>query len=366
MLSFQHVFGTLAHVTGQHHRHALLGQHRCDVRLAAAPLPCRQRGLRHDFVIVANLEDGIVVAMTKMVIHMAIHSGNSDFERSVGVGQLVVEELHHLIGDIFEGLTNEGIAVGKQAVLIFHFFNILNQRNLSQQAGIELFGEFLTATFAEKEIFLVGMFLRGEPRHILHDTDQRHIHLGDREHLGTFARVVHGQHLRGGDHDGAVHLKLLHGRNLDVARAGRKVDDEVVEFAPLGLGNQLRQGTGGHGTTPDDGQTVVHQQTQRDNLEAIFLNGHEVLLLAHVGGVHRHIFHSKHLMDGRAVDVSIHHAHTITLFSQSKREVCGNGRFAHTALSRGDHNNLSDVLHFVLCHRCIFITCHNKLIYCYL
>ena len=48
--------------------------------------------------------------------------------------------------------------------------------------------------------------------------------------------------MRGGDDDGSRDADGLQEGQMDVARAGRSVEDEVVEVAPLSLCDELLEG----------------------------------------------------------------------------------------------------------------------------
>jgi hypothetical protein len=66
---------------------------------------------------------------------------------------------------------------------------------------------------------------------------ETHHELG--KHADAFGHVDEGQLLRGGHNDGSGEGDRLAQRQLDVSRAGREVDDEVIQLAPLAGGQQL-------------------------------------------------------------------------------------------------------------------------------
>ena len=48
---------------------------------------------------------------------------------------------------------------------------------------------------------------------------------------------------------------------MDIAGARRGVEDEVVEVPPVGVGNKLLQGTGGHTATPEGSSGGRYKET---------------------------------------------------------------------------------------------------------
>src|SRR5690554_8066175 len=73
------------------------------------------------------------------------------------------------------------------------------------------------------------------------------------EHFDAFFAVQQGDVLGGSDDDGADDRDFLGQGELDVAGAGGHVDDEVVEFVPEGLLEQLHDDAADHGAAPDHG-----------------------------------------------------------------------------------------------------------------
>jgi len=59
------------------------------------------------------------------------------------------------------------------------------------------------------------------------------------------------------------HRYALRERELNVTRAGRHVDDQVVEVAPVSLGQELGECLGDHGSTPDHGLFGIDQEADR-------------------------------------------------------------------------------------------------------
>src|SRR5438876_2935517 len=94
--------------------------------------------------------------------------------------------------------------------------------------------------------------------HVLDDAEHGDIDL--LEHLEALARVCKGDVLRRCHNNGTGDGYSLCEGKLDVPSAGGHVDDEVVERAPLSLGQKLRQRLGDHGTPPDHRLILVREE----------------------------------------------------------------------------------------------------------
>ena len=81
-VGFQLVFGTLAHISGQHHLDTHLLQIGSDARLTTAPLGRRQLLTGHNAVILDG-KNRIVVTMTEVVIDTTITCRYSNFHRFI-------------------------------------------------------------------------------------------------------------------------------------------------------------------------------------------------------------------------------------------------------------------------------------------
>jgi hypothetical protein len=92
------------------------------------------------------------------------------------------------------------------------------------------------------------------------------------EHLEALARVDERDVLGRGDDDGARDGHLLRERELDVAGAGRQVDHEVVEVAPLGLAEQLLERLGHHRAAPDHRRVRLDEEAHAHRLDSVTLH----------------------------------------------------------------------------------------------
>ena len=64
---------------------------------------------------------------------------------------------------------------------------------------------------------------------------------------------------------------------MNIARARRSVDDEIVEFAPIGIGNELFERVRSHGSAPKGGGLRIDKEADGEEFHAIFERGDEKL-----------------------------------------------------------------------------------------
>jgi hypothetical protein len=158
-----------------------------------------------------------------------------------------------------------------------------------------------------------------------------------------------GDHHRCGDGD------FLRQRQLNVACAGRQIDEQIIHIVPLALKQQLLQGLADHGATPHHGLVGVYQKADRHGLNAAFRHHGNEFAVALFGF---QIGHAQHGGLAGAVNVGIEHAHARAHFAQGNGQIGGGGGFAHAAFARS-HGD--DVFHaFAMVFRlpcCHFVSC---------
>ena len=101
---------------------------------------------------------------------------------------------------------------------------------------------------------------RREPRHIFHNTENWHVHLVAAEHAHTLACIGKSHFLRCGHHYSTGDGERLHQGEVNVARARRHVDDEVVELAPVSFTDELFQRVACHSAAPKHGFFLLHEE----------------------------------------------------------------------------------------------------------
>src|SRR5207302_10991657 len=93
------------------------------------------------------------------------------------------------------------------------------------------------AAAASRDIVAGAVAGTDDVAHVLDRAESGHVALG--EHGGGFARVDERNFLWRCDNDRARQCDRLHNRQLDIARARRQVENEIIEFAPLDLTQEL-------------------------------------------------------------------------------------------------------------------------------
>ena len=111
----------------------------------------------------------------------------------------------------------------------------------------------------------------GEIAHILDDAQNRHADL--LEHMNRFARVLERDVGRCGDDDGTGERRGLNQDELYVAGAGRQIDDEVIEVAPVDIAQELLNDAVEHRAAPDQRLVAGIQKPHRHDLHAVFSSG---------------------------------------------------------------------------------------------
>ena len=139
-----------------------------------------------------------------------------------------------------EGLPREGLgAEGYRFAVVAPVTNALHNGNLRKYGHVEFFGQSGGTFAAENVVTVVGQFGRCEPSHVFHEAQDGHIDFFVAIHVDALACIGQCHLLRGADNDGAGDGERLQEGEVNIARAGRRVDDEVVEFSPIGVGNEL-------------------------------------------------------------------------------------------------------------------------------
>ena len=218
----------------------------------------------------------------------------------------------------------------------------MHNGNLPQQRNIHLLRKLLGAFLTEDVILVLRQFGRRKPRHVLYQAKDRHVHLIIRKHVDTFAGIGQSHRLRRADNNSSGHGKRLHYGEVNVAGSGRKVYQEIIQFAPVGIGNQLFQGIACHTAAPQGSLVGVYEETDRQQLDTILFDRDNQITAADVLCIRTCIFHLKHLGHGRTEDVGIQQTYLIPQFGKGHSQICRYGGLAYTAFT-GRHAD--DVLH---------------------
>ena len=201
------------------------------------------------------------------------------------------------------------------------------------------------------------MLGRGEPRHVLHKTENRHIHLVVHVHVDSLSGVSQCHLLRRGDDDRSVNVDGLDKCEVDVAGSGRCVYHEVVERSPQRVGQQLLDGVRSHTASPERGLVGVHEESDGQHLHPVLLDGDNHIPAVHLLRIRPPVFHLEHLGHGRTEDVGVEQTHPVAQLRQTDGQVGGHGAFAHTALAARHGNDMPHILQRFLWFRREFGQC---------
>src|SRR5712675_1368340 len=122
----------------------------------------------------------------------------------------------------------------------------------------------------------LGAVGAGERAHIFYYTEDFDVDLA--KHFDGFADVGEGYGGGRGYYDRAGDCYGLDQRQLDVAGAGREIDDEMVEFAPLRAAQELRDDAVQHGAAPDHRLVAGVEQAHGEHFQAGNVDGDDALV----------------------------------------------------------------------------------------
>src|SRR6201998_1322566 len=144
--------------------------------------------------------------------------------------------------------------------------------NFAEEWDAEELGH--TAAFAVAEDVDAAIAMRAvEVAHIFDDAENFDVNLA--KHFDGFAHVGEGDDRGRGDDDCTCDGDALNQRELDVTSAGGKIDDEVIEFAPLHAAKELLDDAVEHRPAPDERLVAGIQQAHRDHFDAVGFDGND-------------------------------------------------------------------------------------------
>ena len=129
---------------------------------------------------------------------------------------------------------------------------------------------------------------------------------------------------------------------MDVAGAWRGVEDEIVELAPVGIGNQLLQGAGGHAATPESGRGGGDEETDGEQLDTVFLDGTDEVATILLDGIGTLILYIEHLGHGGSEDVGVEQTYLVAETGEGDGEVGRDGALADASLAGTDGDDVLD------------------------
>ena len=186
-----------------------------------------------------------------------------------------------------------------------------------------------------------------EHAHVLDDAEHRD--LDPLEHPETLAGVGEGHVLGRGDDDRAAHRDALGEGELNVPGARRKVDDEVVDGAPVGVPKKLLEGLGHHRPPPDHRGVLLDEVPDGHGLDAVSGQGMDRALVRGLGP----LGDPEHPGLARAVDVGVEKPDLGALGREGEGEVDRDRRLPDAPLAGSDRDDVLDAVQKldVLLHR---------------
>ena len=183
---------------------------------------------------------------------------------------------------------------------------------------------------------------RSEPRHIFNNSKHRNVHFIATEHTYTLTSIGKSHFLRSSDHNGAGDCQRLHQSKMYVARTRRHIYHKVVKLAPIRLADKLLQRIARHTATPKHCTVLIHEETNRKELHAVFLDRSNQIASADFVHIHRLVLYTEHLRNRRSENVGIEQPYLIALRGKRDSEIARDSGFADTTLA-GRHTDY--VLH---------------------
>ena len=177
------------------------------------------------------------------------------------------------------------------------------------------------------------MLRRCEPRHILHQSEYRHIDLVVHIHVDAFACIRQRHLLRSGDDNRPRDVDGLNEREVDIAGSRRCVDHEVVEFPPECVGDELLDGVRSHSSPPEGGLVGVDEESDRQHLDPVFLNRHDHVASVHILCIRPSVLSLKHLRHRGSEDISIKESDAVAHLGKPDGEVDRHGALPHSSFS---------------------------------
>ena len=174
---------------------------------------------------------------------------------------------------------------------------------------------FAFAAAGTKDVVAFAITGTGEVTHVFDETEHGDVHFV--EHRRGFPGIDQRHFLRSGDNDRAGERDRLDYGELDVAGAGRKIEHEIIQFAPFDLPQELLSITGHHRSAQDRGRRVVEEKTHRHQFQSVLFDRNDAVVL----GSHRPIARAEHERNARAVDVAIAKTNARFRFFECDREI---------------------------------------------
>ena len=154
------------------------------------------------------------------------------------------------------------------------------------------------------------------------------------EHGDGLHRVEQGHVLRRADDDRPGERQQLRQRERDVAGARRHVDDQIVERAPLGVAQELRDRAVQHRPAPHDRFARRHEKAHAHHAQAVLLHRLQPIVFQI-----RPLVDAQQMRNARAIDVGVHQADRRAAVFQSVRQRRGDRALADAPFAGADRDH---------------------------
>ena len=171
-------------------------------------------------------------------------------------------------------------------------------RHLAEQRNLQSSSLPCTAA-CSKNIVALAIAGTQEVAHVLHDSEHRNIRLC--KHRRGLARVDKRDLLRCRHNHRSRQGDGLHNRQLDVSRAGRKVENKVIEIPPGHLTQKLLRVAGHHRPAKDRWRTIIEQKSHRHQRNPISLDRNDAILIIRC----RALASTEHDRHARSINIAI-------------------------------------------------------------
>ena len=133
---------------------------------------------------------------------------------------------------------------------------------------------------------------------------------------------------------------MLHQSEVDITCSWRKIDEEIIEFPPVGILDELLDGIACHTSTPNNRLLRIDKETNRKHFYTILFNRFDEITPINRCGNRATTLGMEHLRNRRTMDIRIKESDFIALFCQSNGEVSRYSGFAYSTLARVNSNHL--------------------------
>src|SRR6185295_20099298 len=171
--------------------------------------------------------------------------------------------------------------------------------------------------------------------HVLHNTEERYIHL--LEHHHAFADIVQRDFLWCRNGDGAGQRDQLGEGELRVSCSRGQIDEQVIQFAPQHVSKKLLDSGMDHRTSPDYGGIFRDEKPHRDEFDTVTFSWSDLAVF-----LFRGLGHAHHHGNVRTIDICIEQADLRAGQGHGHSEINRDRRFADPAFAATDGNDIFD------------------------